>query len=339
MKLINSITLLLCLFPGLLSAQPKPLPDSIRLEFPDLHSLITFELHQYAGDKSVIRNFPNQLQGIVRHIKSSLTASDESRPQQVEVVYSENERDAEKYTIRIEAIATPETKVTVGQDAVLELLPPGWKVIIKMKNAEVHIYAPDVDQLEELAHVNLEPVVVQLDNDPEIQRQKRFGLISRIIIKDGKAQTAQTTHRLPNDMLGLEAGAGVGLLQDKFYPEFNFTTSFYLANRYKQYHQRISAHYELKLFSGRSPEGAYRSWPASFVSVSYALNFAKDHPNWTGIGAGFLVHNRSDLFTGKTMKLFLETNIGSPKLNIIPELYLTDDYKRALYGIKLNYKF
>jgi hypothetical protein len=115
--------------------------------------------------------------------------------------------------------------------------------------------------------------------------------------------------------------------------------SFYLANRYKENHQRISAHYDLKLFTGQSSEGDYFSQPASFLSVSYALNFRKDRPRWTGLGVGFLVHNRADIFKVNTMKLFLETDIGSPKLNIIPELYLTDDFKEAIFGIKLNYKF
>lgn len=49
--------------------------------------------------------------------------------------------------------------------------------------------------------------------------------------------------------------------------------------------------------------------------------------------------NRSDLFRGKTLKLFLETDIGSSKLIIVPELFLTDDYKEAIMGVKLGYRF
>jgi hypothetical protein len=52
-----------------------------------------------------------------------------------------------------------------------------------------------------------------------------------------------------------------------------------------------------------------------------------------------MVHNKSDIFSGKTMKVFLESDIGSDKLNLIPELYLTDDFKKSVFGIKLNYKF
>lgn len=338
MKLTIGITAVLCLFSVVLAAQPKPLPDSIRLEFPEHQSLITFELREYAGNKDVIRGFPHQLNNLLNHIKSSLTASDRSKPHHVVAHYLED-KDGGKYTISIRPVSNLETKVTVDEQAILELLPPGWEIAVKMKDAHIHVYAPAFERLEELVGLNLESVIVKLNNDPEALRQKRFGIISRIIMKDGMVQANNTTHRLSGDMLGLHAGAGVGLLRDKFYPEFNFALSVYRANRYKEYFQRISAHYELKLFTGRSPEGAYRSWPANFVSVSYALNFREDRPRWTGVGAGFLVHDRSDLFTGKTIKLFLESDIGSSKLNIMPELYLTDDYNKTLYGIKLNYKF
>jgi hypothetical protein len=338
MKLITGITLLLCLSVGRVAAQPKPLSDSIRLEFPDFESLITFELRQYEKNKELIRNFPAQLSRILNHIQSSLRESDQSKPQQVEVSI-DSEDDEEKYVINLHASNDAATKITVSGNAVVELLPPGWTIDMKMKDATIHVYAPDIQQLSQLSHVDLEPVLAHIDKDPETLRQKRFGLIARLIIADGKVRTAKTSHRLPGDMLGLHAGAGAGLLREKLYPEFNTTVSLYLANRYRENFQRFSAHYELKLFTGRSVEGRYLSQPASFVSLSYAVNFAKDRPHWTGIGAGFLMHNRSELFKGKTLKLFLESDIGSSKLNLIPELYLTDDYKEAILGLKLNYKF
>jgi hypothetical protein len=337
MKLSVSITLILCVISFGLKAQPKSLPDSIRLEFPDHHALLTFELRQYESNKSIIRNFPSQLSDILKHINNSITVTDQADPHRIEVIYSEGE--TEKYSLQIRTIINPDTKVTVSEKNIVELLPPGWEIHIKMKHAEILLYAPDMKQLKQLSELSMEPVIMQVDKDPELNRQKRFGLIARIIVTDEQVQSAQTTHRLPNDMVGLHAGAGVGLVREKLYPEFNFAMSFYLANRYKENHQRISAHYELKLFTGQSSEGDYLSQPASFLSVSYALNFNKDRPRWTGLGVGFLVHNRSDIFKGNTMKLFLETDIGSPKLNIIPELYLTDDFKEAIFGIKLNYKF
>ena len=338
MKLITGITVLLCFFFGVLSAQPKPLPDSIRLEFPELESLITFELRQYDQDKELIRDLPAQLRQLLNHLESSLTDTDKRRPHNVDVGFKGTDGDS-GYSISVREPDQAATNITVSNNSIVELLPPGWTIAVVHKHARIHIYSPTITQLSELSQVGLDQVIGHIDKDPESHRQKRFGLITRLIVVGGEVQTAKSSHRLPGDMLGLHAGAGVGLLRDRFYPEFNMTTSLYLANRYRQNFQRISAHYELKLFTDRSTEGAYLSQPASFISLSYALNFSPERPRWTGIGAGFLVHNRSELFKGKTLKLFLETDIGSSKLNLIPELYLTDDYKEAIMGIKLNYKF
>ena len=338
MKLITGITLLLCLFAGSIIAQPKPLPDSIRLEFPEYESLITFELRQYEKDKALLRNFPLQLRQMLDHIQTSLTASDKSKPHQVNVVSDDNGRE-KKYTISLSEPDQASTQITVSGNSIVELLPPGWVITMTMKDANIHVYAPSIEQLSALSQVDLEPVIAHLDNDPELKREKRFGLIARIIVSQGNIRTAKTGHRLPGDMIALQGGAGVGLLRERLYPELNVTTSLYLANRYKENHQKLSAHYELKFFTSRSAEGTYLSRPASFLSFSYALNFRPGRPRWTGIGAGWLIHNRSDMFTGKTLKLFLESDIGSSKLNLIPELYLTNDYKKAIFGLKLNYKF
>ena len=140
-------------------------------------------------------------------------------------------------------------------------------------------------------------------------------------------------------MLGLHAGAGVGLLQEKWYPEFNFSTALYFSNRFKPYHHRFMFNYDLKLFSGARENGDHYLAPATFLSFSYGINFAKDNPRWTALGVGYLVHNKTDLFQGKTLRIFLETDIGSQKLNIVPELFLTDDFKKPMFGLKLNYRF
>ncbi|MCU0357640.1 MAG: hypothetical protein MUE95_08670 [Cyclobacteriaceae bacterium] len=337
--LLNCITLLVWLCSIGVTAQPKPLPDSIRVELPDQQSIITFELRQYTVNKSVIKDFPSQLNDLLDHVENSLPEAGRDLPKRISFVYATDGDDDERHTLTITDVTIPETKAIISQHVMVELLPPGWEINIKMKEAEIHVYAPGLAQLKELTKINLEPVLQKLDAHPEMQRQKRFGDISRIVVSNGTVVIDKVTHRLPYDMLGLHAGAGIGLLQNKFYPEFNVMTAFYLANRYRKNFQRISAHYELKLFTGKSPEGEYLSWPSSFVSVSYALNFRNDRPRWTGIGAGLLVNNRSDMFTGKTLKLFIESDIGSSKLNIIPELFLTNDFKQTLFGLKLNYKF
>lgn len=339
MKLIQGITLLLCLLSNVLAAQPKPLPDSIRIEFPDQRALITVELRQYFKDKDIIRRFPSQLESMLAQINKGLTATDRSTPHHIDVVFDQDDDTPDKYEISIREAKTTATAITVQQNTVTELIPPGWTMRIRWERAEINVYAPDYNTLSELTRVNLENVLTSVDGHPDNRKEIRYGITSRVIVTGTQAQLVSFDHRLPYDMLGLHPGAGVGVVRDQFYPEANFMLSLYLANRYRENFQRISFHYDLKLFTGRLENGSYRSMPASFLSVSYALNFRQQSSRWTSVGIGLMPHNRSDIFTGKTMRLFLESDIGSPKLNIIPELFLTDDFKQSIFGIKLNYKF
>jgi hypothetical protein len=60
---------------------------------------------------------------------------------------------------------------------------------------------------------------------------------------------------------------------------------------------------------------------------------------WGGIGAAILVHETENFFQGKTAKLFILSDLGSTRLNIVPEFYLTNDFKKFQFGLKLNYAF
>jgi hypothetical protein len=46
-----------------------------------------------------------------------------------------------------------------------------------------------------------------------------------------------------------------------------------------------------------------------------------------------------NFFTGKTMKFFLITDMGSNKFTVMPEFYLTNDFKKTALGLKINYRF
>jgi hypothetical protein len=194
--------------------------------------------------------------------------------------------------------------------------------------------------LQAISQIKFEPVLAYLETQDDFRNKKRMGVYTRVVMQDEKiAPAGEPGRRLPADMLGLHAGAGVGVVGDRIFPEFNFLAALYFANRFQKNRQRIAAGYELKLFAGRNEDNSFRSMPASFITLSYGINFRSGRPRWTAVGAGWLVHNKSDLFTGKTLKFFLESDIGSDKLNIVPELYLTEGYKKSIFGVKLNYRF
>jgi len=77
----------------------------------------------------------------------------------------------------------------------------------------------------------------------------------------------------------------------------------------------------------------------TFATLSYARNFSKNEqkPVWLGIKAGYLVQNTSATFDDKT--LLLEMIVGdseNKKFTIAPQVFLTEDFKKVIPGIKLG---
>ncbi len=335
-----SLLTIVLLLPAIAFSQARQYPDSIRVELPDHGAIAIFEMRMYAKDKDIILTFPARLTGIINHIKKSIPESQLRDSHIVDVAPDNTDDEKKRSNIIITKRKEDVTRLRVEEATVLELLPPGWEFTIRTERSVVHVYVPGFAELEAISRMNFQPVVTHLATEETFVNPARMGVFTRLVMQNEKVSPAGNPgHRLPADMLGLHPGAGVGLAGDRFYPEFNFITAVYLANRFSNNRQRIAAGYELKLLSGRTEENAFSVKPASFVTISYGINFSGERPRWTVLGLGYMVHNKSDIFSGKTMKVFLESDIGSDKLNIIPELYLTDDFKKSVFGIKLNYKF
>jgi hypothetical protein len=327
-------------------SQPKALPDSIRIEFADHKAIVSFELRDYAQEKEIIKNFSLILDPLLENLRKSIPQQELNDPHTVTVVVprdpkpsfpSAKELSAQQ-EIRIER-QTPVTTITTKDNAITELLPPGWKVNIKASRYHVTIYAPDFETLVTLTKLNFEPTLKTLDADRYTGQSRRMGFDARVVMQHEAVAFSKIDHRYPHDLLGLHIGAGVGIFRERIYPELHFTTAFYFSNRFRPFNQRIELSYELKYFSGRTAEGNYQSLPNSFLSVSYSRNFAKERPRWTGIGVGYLIQSKGDLYTGKTLKFFFNSDIGSSKLNLVPEFYLTNDFKTFSFGLKLKYDF
>lgn len=77
----------------------------------------------------------------------------------------------------------------------------------------------------------------------------------------------------------------------------------------------------------------------TFVTASYSRNLSKKEkkPFWVGMKVGYLVHDNTNNFDDKT--LMLEMIVGgndSSKFKVSPQMYLTDNLKRVMPGIKLG---
>jgi hypothetical protein len=328
----------------------KPYPDSIRIEFADQKAIAVFELQNFRRDKNVIKDFPLTLAGLLEHIRKSIPEQELNDPHTITVVYhhdGKNDRAVDNSSaprevmeeIIIQKTEAPVTEVTIKNNAIVQLLTPGTVVTIKSKLFLITLYAQDFVSLNALTSENLEPVISTIEANDEFKYQGRKGLCVRMVYQNHAIAFNKIEHQFAGDLLGFHPGAGVGIFRDNIYPEFNASIAVYLANRFNKISQRIELTYELKFFTGKTIEGGFQTQTNSFLNLSYARNFARERPRWTAIGVGYLLHANGTLYTGKTMKFFLASDIGNSKLNLVPEFYLTDDFKKFAFGLKLNYKF
>jgi hypothetical protein len=251
----------------------------------------------YAKDKDIILTFPTRLAEVVNHIKKSIPTSQLRERHIVDVAPDKTDDEKKRSHIIITKKKEEVTRLRIEDTTVLELLPPGWEITIRTARSVVHVYVPEFADLEAISKMNFQPVVTHLATQESFVNPARMGVFTRVVMHNEQVIPAGTPgHRLPADMLGLHPGAGVGLAGDRFYPEFNFITAIYLANRFSNNRQRIAAGYELKLFSDRTEENAFSVTPVSFVTLSYGINFSSERRRWTALGFGYMVHNKSDLF-------------------------------------------
>ncbi len=77
---------------------------------------------------------------------------------------------------------------------------------------------------------------------------------------------------------------------------------------------------------------------ASFITAGYSHNISKnlEKPFWVGIKAGYMIQNNTTTFDDKT--IMLEMIVGesdSGKIKVSPQIYLTDNMKKVIPGLKI----
>jgi hypothetical protein len=346
----------LCAFTELQAqSRVRSFPDSIRIEFPDHQAIIIFEMKHFLEDKATMQTFPAAFQDLLNQAKKALpTNISELPPQRMTFNFKKGNdhlitttsnghsfQDIEdQWLVTIEDLIPAKTKLKIQPSAVKELLPPGWEVLIFAPDYRVTIYGENLASLEAVATESLDAVVEKISNDPSMKKIGKQSIISKMIIQKKEIVSSSIGFIFPGDFVGLHPGGSVAVLNNTIYPELFLKTAFYFSNRFGASRQRLEITYDLSFFT-IPKEGGFGSHNNSFLSASYSRSFRKgdERPRWFGVGAGYLIHNGGYPFKGKTGKIFFETDLGSSKLTLIPELYLTDDFKKAQFGMKLNYKF
>jgi hypothetical protein len=310
-------------------------PDSVRVELPDQQAIILFELKNVKQKATDIERFSERVKAIQAYITSSL--SDVSNPHHVLITENENL----ELEITITQNEHQKTQLRIKDQEIQELLPPGWEMIWKTKESIIHLYLHDINELDAVSRVDYANMASNLKSEAQQSFVGRKRMIAHTIIKNNETAFRDVKFQMPSDFLGIHFGTGFGFLQNKFYPELNISVTMYRGNHFNQLRQKIGIDLQSMIFTSTGSDHKLSTHPNTFLSLSYGRNFsgANQRQRWTTFGAGLLIKSQGDIFQGNTAKFYFQTDIGSSKLNLVPELYLTDNFKKSLIGIKLKYLF
>lgn len=306
-------------------------PDSIRVEFQDQNAVILFQFKMAKNDLSKLNRFSAQLHQIDKLVKESLPNLTEAKRINV------TEKQNEEWEIEIADIAKV-TTLRVKDNSVEELLPPGWELNFETSYAKIHLYIHEWKDVSSLADEDFRPITesIQTKMDQEFIGRKRT--ISRSIYANNALAFSETKFQMPIDMLAINGSFGFGFYRNFYAPELNLSAMIVRNDHFNRPYTQFGLIYENKFFTSKTEGGGYATQTNSFLSLGYAINAYKlDDPFWIGFGGGLLIRNKGDYFKGKTAKFFITT--GSKKVKVIPEFYLTNDFKTFSLGAKVAYTF
>jgi hypothetical protein len=312
-------------------------PDSVRIEFPDHQAVIVLQVKSFNETISTITNLPVTLKYLSDQLKQSVVPNGNTTTSyRADVVY----KPGDIKEIIIQERQQARTQLLVQKEKIVQLLPPGWEVFIQSKEMKGYVYVQNLQALERLSTQDFSAVLTKLTDFKTIITNRR-PIKARFIIRQGLLEYDDIKFEEPYDQISLSASGGIGVLQNKVYPELTATLGLTFADHFNRKNHRFELAYSSMYFAEKNLEGGYNNTISSFLTLSYSKNFEGQNKRaaWVGIGGGLLVHETANYFNGKTAKFFLISDLGTNKLEIIPEFYLTDDFKKFQFGLKLHYRF
>ena len=245
----------------------------------------------------------------------------------------------EKTIITIQKVNQLKTQATIKDKQIIELLPPGWELSILSDNNKVTMYSESFISMAAVDTLDFAGICARLLKEFNLKSIGKSSIQSRMVYQNNKIEQAKFVRKYPGDQIALGVSGGVGVFRDRIYPQLSATVSLKFNDRFSRPYIRTSATIDFLFFTERTTEG-FQMNTNQFVSLSIEKNFNRKTKGaqWSGIGVGLLTNKSGDYFTGKTMKFFINHDFEKG-VSIVPEFYLTDDFKKFTFGTTIRYRF
>ena len=150
---------------------------------------------------------------------------------------------------------------------------------------------------------------------------------------DGKVKELESKNN-EFDMLGLQAGAGAGLIKGQWVADLSFGVSLGLNKKGVSRGPYISSN---MIFDFDAENNVNIN---TFLNLGYkwTLNSSSKDPMTFGMDIGYLAWKQGDLFGENTVKLSFNWS-PAKHVYVSPQLYVTDNFKQAFPGVRIGFGF
>lgn len=140
----------------------------------------------------------------------------------------------------------------------------------------------------------------------------------------------EENHRL--DMLGIQLGAGAGLIKSKWVADLSFGLNLSLNHKGIPRGPYVSTNL---IFDFDAEDNLNIN---TFLNVGYSFNVGNKtkKPDMLGVELGYLISKQGNLFGDNTFKLGVNWS-PAKYMSVTPALYITDNFKQAFPGIRIGF--
>jgi len=159
--------------------------------------------------------------------------------------------------------------------------------------------------------------------------------------KDGQVQKISKSwnSKVNNlDQLQLTGSVGINAFKSKMLPSLKFHLGFVFSQK-GYYRDHYFIDYEI-MYDFVSENNKMNAKTGHFIDLGYQRNFSKspEKADWYGVSAGYLIHNKSNIFDDHTWRISVYRNI-TKNIQLVPQIYFPENFSKVFPGLNLNINF
>ena len=213
------------------------------------------------------------------------------------------------------------------QDSVLVELPNKVKLLL---------ITDDVRKLQQLEKINLDSVVRVVNRQVQAATSGTTITPTDTTTKNENKPDLRydVSYKRKNDQLALTLGAGAGLIRNQLVPKLSPTIAL------KRKRMEYSVTYDLNYFFERQENRQFKLYMNNFLDFGVGTKLFNRPENvdvYQKLTIGYLIYAKGDYFGKNTFKLSYSYPITNKAIRLMPELYITNNFKTIFPGISVNF--